>query len=600
MPEFPLPSDAAAESRRLDALHSLHQVDTDASPDLDNITCLCKSLFGVGTSYISLIDNERQWIKSSAGGEMCSMPREQSFCHHTIAQADVLVIGDTLLDARFCDNPMVTAPNGVRFYAGAPLIAPGGHAIGALCLVDQTPNTLDAEKMAQLRRLAGIVVTQMLLRRAVGRVDALTGLPNETQLQEDLALLAQADSDKRRRVLVYIDMPDAGAAFDIASVLGSAVSDDLVRNVGARLGQLFAGKADVYHVSAARFAVLSRPTGADDFIDLLERIKPRLQEPVPGLTLPLNLACFGGIVVIGDDAAAEILLDAPRRAGNALRLAHASPARWAHYDATGDARYQRTFQLLNDIPQALQAQAGSGLGFALVYQPKLHLPSATYHGGEALLRWRHPTLGDIGPAEFIPLLEKTTLIRSVSAWVVETALAQLAQWHAQGKMLTVAVNLSARDFEDPQLPGWLLAACTRAGVAPRYLEIECTEGEWMQSRAVLDILNAIRALGFDLSLDDFGTGYSNFAYLQQVPASIVKIDQSLIRNLERSARDQRIVQALIGMAKELNYQVVAEGVETQEILDLVQAWGCDEAQGYLLAKPLPPEQFLRHVGAALA
>lgn len=583
------------ELQRLAALHSLHLLDTGAAEDLDNITRLCQGLFMVSGAYISLIDADRQWVKSHSGAEMCAPSREQSFCHYTIAQRSVMVVQDTLADARFADNPMVTGAPYIRFYAGAPLLTPDGHAIGALCVTDTAARDFAPAQRRQLQQLAALAMSHMLLRRAVGRVDPLTGMPNKFQLREDLEALARAPDETpagpAERVLAYIDMPDANTGFEIASVLGARVYDELVRNVGARLQQLVAGRADVYHVTDARFALLSSPQHAHDFADTLRAATPALEQPVISMSLPLNLPSYGGIVPV--TAQRESLLDAPRKAVAALHEAFTHQRRWTVYDAEADLRHQRSFRLLNDVPDAIAADGQ----FQLAYQPKLDLRLGVYHGAEALLRWSHPELGAIPPAEFVPLVERTALIRPVSDWVIAAALKQMAAWRGDGMHMKLAINLSPPNFEEPDIVERLEIACRLAGIAPAMVEIECTEGLWMQSAAVLKVLHQIRELGMGLALDDFGTGYSNFAYLQQVPASVVKIDQSLIVNLDHNARDRRIVQSLIALAKELDYRIVAEGVETAQTLQMIRDWGVDEAQGYYLARPLTPSAFASHVRA---
>lgn len=357
------------------------------------------------------------------------------------------------------------------------------------------------------------------------------------------------------------------------------------------------GRADVYHVTDARFALLSHAGQADALAHTLHQSTPLLEQPVHSMTLPLNLPSYGGIVHFA--ARHEELVDAPRKAVAALHEAFVHQHRWSHYNSDADERHQRSFRLLNDIPGAIGIGTGIGLGagFQLAYQPKLDLKSNTYHGAEALLRWHHHELGAISPAEFIPLVERTALIRPVSDWVLTAALQQMAAWRDEGMHFKLAINLSAPNFEEDDIVERLARYCLELGLDPCMVEIECTEGLWMQSPDVLQKLHDIRALGMGLALDDFGTGYSNFAYLQQVPASVVKIDQSLIRNLDTSARDCRIVQSLVVLAKELDYRIVAEGVETAQTLQMIREWGVDEAQGYHLARPLAPAAFIDHVRA---
>lgn len=589
------------ELQRLAALHALHLLDTGASEDLDNITRLCQTLFAASGAYVSLIDAQRQWVKSQSGPDMCAPSREQSFCDHTVSQRALMVVEDAAADARFADNPLVSGPPYIRFYAGAPLLTPEGHAIGALCVTDTRPRSFDAAQRRQLQQLAALAMSQMLLRRAIGRVDPLTAMPNKYQLREDLVSLAPIDAPGQEtpaghRALAYIDMPDAHTSFEIASVLGSRIHDELIRKVGQRLQTLLKGQADVYHISDGRFALLSHAGKADTLGPHLRSMTAALEEPVDSMAVPLNLPSYGGIVRV--EQTRESLRDAPRKAVAALHEALARRQRWSDYDAQADELHQRRFRLLNDIPDALLPNQAQGRGLTLAYQPKLDLRSNRYHGGEALLRWQHHELGPISPAEFIPLVERTALIRPVSAWVIAAALQQMAAWQDQGMPVKLAINLAAPNFEEADLIKRLEAACRDTGIDPSMIEIECTEGLWMHSPAVLKLLHEIRALGMGLALDDFGTGYSNFAYLQQVPASVVKIDQSLVRHLDTSARDRRIVQSLIALAKELEYHIVAEGVETAQTLSLLREWGVDEAQGYYMARPLSPEAFAAHLRAA--
>ncbi|MYM67355.1 EAL domain-containing protein [Pseudoduganella sp. FT55W] len=575
-----------SETERLQALHQLGILNTNTSEYFDAITRLAMEMYGVAGAYISLLDSDRQWLKSSVGFCPPNAQRDQTFCNYTIQQASVLMIEDTLLDARFAGNPMVTGPQAVRFYAGAPLITPEGYAIGALCVIDTQPRSFTAAEKEQLTRLAGMVMAHITLGRAVGHVDAVSGMPNRYQLFEDLTAHGRQHRGEYR-VLADIDMPDAAKAYEIIRVLGAPVYDELVREVGARLLRLFEGRAQVYHLTDARFAILSMDEDTDGFISYLHSLEPELQAPLNSLNIPMVLPSFGGIVVF--DLCPSSAKDAPRKAAAAVNQSLVHQQRWSCYSNTEDEQQKRAFRLLNDVRNAI-----AGGHFELVYQPKHELGSGACLSAEALLRWNHAELGPVSPAEFIPLIEKTALIGPLSHWVIHTAIKQLSEWHAAGNLIKVAINLSAYNFEEPDIVQRLAATCREFGVDPRYVEIECTEGIWMEGPGILQTLHGIRDLGMSLALDDFGTGYSNFAYLQKVPATVVKVDQSLIRHVDANPRDQRIVRSLIGLARELDYQVVAEGVETAQSLGLIRDWGCDIAQGYHFAKPLSASAFLAH------
>lgn len=574
------------ETRRVAALQELGILDVSTSEYLDAITQLCSEVFGTSGAYISLIDRERQWVKSSIG--FCPPEsREESFCNYTIQQAAVLVVEDATQDSRFRHNPMVVAPNNIRFYAGAPLVTQDGYAIGAVCLTDTVARQFDAVLQQQLQKIALLVMSHLTLRRSVGHVDAISGMPNKYQLEEDITALGHAFPGQRR-VLALLDLPDSASALDISSVLGVTVYDALIRSAANRLRQLFTGKARIYHITDARFAILSDDSATADFISFIHHQTDALNEPASDLNIPLNLPGFGGIVTFELHPLAYH--DAARKATLAANQAFVVQQRWAVYDQQHDATHQRAFRLLNDVSDGLRNNA-----FYLLYQPKHHLSQEQCTSVEALLRWNHPELGLISPAEFIPLIEKTALIAPLTAFVIRAAISQAGAWHAAGEQIRIAINLSAHNFEESDIVERLASTCSEFDVDPRLIEIECTEGTWMESPNILHTLHQIRALGMHLALDDFGTGYSNFSYLQNVPATVIKLDQSLIRNLHDEPRAQRIVRSLIALAHELEYEVVAEGVETARSLDILRDWGCHIAQGYHFARPLTPAALIKHV-----
>lgn len=578
-----------SESGRVAALHQLGILNSNTNDYFDEITRLTADFFGMSGAFISLIDSNRQWIKSKAS--FCApaniVQRDQTFCDYTIRQGRVLVIGDTLLDPRFSSKAIVTGPAVIRFYAGAPLVTPEGYAVGAMCVVDTKPRTLSGAERERLTGVAALVMSHILLGRAVGHVDPVSGLPNKYQMTNDLDVLGHRYAGQKR-VLVAIDMPDATQAFEVIRVLGMQVFDQLIQAVGDRLNALFEDRAQLYHLTDARFAVLSNDEDTQGFIDYLQGLEPQLHAQLRDLDIPLNLPSFGGIVVF--ELCPSASRDAPRKAAAAINQALVKQQRWSIYDNDEDERQKRAFRLLNDVASSIPGEQ-----FQLVYQPKHDLASGDCMSSEALLRWHHHELGAISPAEFIPLIEKTALIAPLTQWVIRAAIRQAAAWHAAGYLIKIAINLSAHNFEEADIVQRLSDSCAEFGVDPRHIEIECTEGIWMQEAGILHTLHAIRALGMGIALDDFGTGYSNFSYLQQVPASVVKIDQSLIRHLDANPRDQRIVRSLIGMAKELDYEVVAEGVETEQALRLIRDWGCHIAQGYHFAKPMAAADFLAYV-----
>ena len=226
--------------------------------------------------------------------------------------------------------------------------------------------------------------------------------------------------------------------------------------------------------------------------------------------------------------------------------------------------------------------------FVVHYQPKLDLQTRRVTGVEALVRWQHPERGLLPPAEFVPMVEQTALIAPLTANIVEQAVRDLASWRRQGLELEVAINLSARSLLDAGLPAQLLEIVRRHEVAPQLVTVEVTESATLvDPETAIGVLNRLRAEGFSVSIDDYGTGNASIDYLAKLPATEIKIDRSFIAAVCENPRADAVVRSTINLAQHLDLTVVAEGIETQQVLDHVTALGCDRTQGYLISRPVP-------------
>lgn len=235
--------------------------------------------------------------------------------------------------------------------------------------------------------------------------------------------------------------------------------------------------------------------------------------------------------------------------------------------------------------------------FVLHYQPQIDLTTNRIIGAEALIRWNHPQMGMVSPMSFIPLAESSGLIVPIGQWVIEESCRQAVQWHKQGLHITVAVNISAIQFKRGNLVEIISNALNASGINPAYLEIELTESIMMHDvDATFQTVQALKGLGVQLSIDDFGTGYSSLAYLKRFAVDKLKIDQSFVRDILQDQEDAVIVSTIIQMAKSLNLKTIAEGVESKEVLALIEDFGCDEVQGYYFAKPMEAFQFEGYCG----
>lgn len=263
--------------------------------------------------------------------------------------------------------------------------------------------------------------------------------------------------------------------------------------------------------------------------------------------------------------------------------ARKSEQRWLAYDPVVDANLRRNTAILNALEAALLAPDQ----LSLAYQPRIDLGSNRCVAVEALLRWTHPQLGVISPAEFIPLAETTASIRGITRWVVEQVCRQIAQWQASNVVLQVSLNISALDLGDGQLYEDVTRALARHQVHPSLVELEFTESALVADfDAVQEQLQRFRALGISIGIDDFGSGYSNWIYLRKIPATSVKLDRSLLAELQPGGNDWHIVRGLVSLLRDLRLTVVAEGVETDLHHHVLRGWGCDQGQGYYYARPL--------------
>ena len=427
--------------------------------------------------------------------------------------------------------------------------------------------------------------------------DPLTGLPNRTLFLDRLRG-ALAHTDPHRRVaVIFLDLDDFKVVND---GLGHAAGDELLMLVSERLR------------GCAREGDVVARLGGDEFTFLLDgeidqvgvatvadRIVDRLRPPFHLGDRHIVVTPSIGIATgsPGHEEANELL----RRADIALYQAKGEgKARWAMFDPDADDRALERLRLEGELRRAL-----SDGQLRLVYQPIVDLSSGQLREVEALVRWQHPERGLLLPAEFIPVAEATGLVIPLGQWVLEESCRQLREWqrrHPGRERLGLSTNLAAMHFREPSLPGDIGAVLTLAGIDPGDLRVEITERVALDATAVTARgLQNLRDMGIKLAVDDFGTGYSGLSALKAAPIDAVKIDRSFVAGLGRDADDAAIVRAIVAMTRALGLSTIAEGIETTEQLAALRAVGCDRGQGYLFARPVPPDQIdaLLRSGASL-
>jgi diguanylate cyclase (GGDEF)-like protein len=424
--------------------------------------------------------------------------------------------------------------------------------------------------------------------------DALTDLPNRRLFRDRVNQAVVATRRTQQPVAVMII--DLDRFKEVNDTLGHHIGDILLQQVAARLQSTLREGDTIARLGGDEFAVLlpmvSGPVAA---AGVAEKLVKALEEPFTIRSWTFDIDASIGIAVSpehGDTVDALM-----QRADVAMYLAKESRAGFELYSADRDRHSPRRLALLGDLRRALDD--GS---LVLHYQPKADMRTGGVRGVEALLRWTHVEHGPIPPDEFIPLAEHTGLIRPLTLFVLDRALAQCREWNDDGVAVGVAVNLSVRNLYDPSFADEVARLLAVHGVPARQLELEITESVIMADpMRAMAVLARLSDLGVGLSLDDFGVGYSSLAYLKRLPVTEIKIDKSFVMNISHDESDAMIVRSTIGLARSLGMRVVAEGVESQETWARLVALGCDIAQGHYLCKPKPAWEvtpLLRKLGVA--
>ena len=420
--------------------------------------------------------------------------------------------------------------------------------------------------------------------RYLAHYDVLTGLPNRVKLEEDAEqMLAGLGDTGEGLTLMFLDLDHFK---DINDSLGHSVGDALLVQLAARLRQAAPAKALLSRLGGDEFVLLLPGMEADAAGDLAETLLQDIASSYRVAPYDLNISASIGLALYPQDGADLETLS--RRADAAMYQAKKAGRNcYRFYTAALQAKTERHLQLVNALRVALEQQQ-----FTIHYQPQISMADGQLVGAEALLRWHHPELGSISPGEFIPVAEDCGLILPVGEWVLRQAVRQARQWRDQGLTLVMAVNLSAVQFRQPDLPALVARILQEEGLPAAALELELTEGVAMYDpQQAVAVMNALHEEGVRMSIDDFGTGYSSLNLLKQFRVYKLKIDQSFVRDIVTDPEDRAIVAAIIDMAANLGLLTIAEGVETAEQYALLREQGCQELQGYLFSRPLPPADF---------
>jgi len=417
--------------------------------------------------------------------------------------------------------------------------------------------------------------------------DALSGLPNRELMTDRLEQALSSAAVQQRAVgvaQIEIDRLEL-----VTGSLGRAARDEFVREAARRIVAIAGAARTVAHPDAATFVLVAsgeRDVIQDEITHAASRVREALAEPFSSVSGGVYVSCSIGVALFPRDGqnAQELL----RNCATAVNQAHqAGPGSIRFYTPETDARARDWLLLEAELRRALAADE-----LHLQFQPQVDLASGAIYGVEALLRWTHPALGEISPARIIPIAEETGLIARLGEWVLGRACEQAVAWQAQGlRPISVSVNVSPRQVHEGDFFATVSRVLQATGLAPQLLELELTESVLLEDldRAIATF-QALRRLGVRLALDDFGTGYSSLKYLKQCPLDTIKIDKSFVHDAGATLEEASITRAIINIARALNLAVIAEGVQSEEQLEVLLRYQCDAIQGYYFSPPASPER----------
>lgn len=426
------------------------------------------------------------------------------------------------------------------------------------------------------------ILEQQAMRSAT--YDALTELPNRILLRDRLEQAIQLASKKNRRLAVMI--MDLDRFKEINNTLGHYNGDRLLKQVATRLQSVIPKPGSVARLGGDEFAILlPRISEVKEVGSIVSKIHKALQAPFMLDTIKFDIQASVGAALFpehGNDA--DTLL---QRADVAMYVAKKDHSGFVVYSSKHDEHSPHRLTLMGELRHAIENDH-----LVLHFQPKVNVKSNTVEGVEALVRWQHERHGLMPPDEFIPLAERTGLIKPLTIWVLRESLKQCAAWRLAGLNLCVAVNLSAQGLMDMELPDTVAGLLASNEVPADRLILEITESSIMMDKdRALRILTRLADMGVRLSIDDFGTGYSSLAYLSKMPVKEIKIDKSFVMGMENNKSNSVIVHATIELGHNLGLEVVGEGVENAEVLAILNRLNCDSVQGYHLLRPMAGPAF---------
>ena len=409
--------------------------------------------------------------------------------------------------------------------------------------------------------------------------DSLTDLPNRAVFYDrtERAILTANNQQKLLSILL-IEVENLKEIYD---TLGRNSSDLILKQIATRLQGMILELDSIAKIDGNVFAILMADIVEKQEAELLAQNVHAAMEPVFVIER-LQIAVHSNIGIVHFPEHGEDVDSLVQRAGVATYVARKANDGYAVYDPSFDQHSPRRLTLMSELRHAIDRGQ-----LELYYQAKISLQTGALYGAEALVRWHHPKHGFISPDEFIPMAERTRMMKPLTQWVLKQAFQHAAEWHSQGLDFKLSLNLSVKDLHDPELPDLIAGVAAMTAVKPEWIMLEITEGSIMTDpERALIIVKRLNEMGYKLAIDDFGTGYSSLAYLKKMPLTELKIDRSFVTDILESENDAVIVNATINLAHNLGLQVTAEGVESENVIARLKEYQCDIVQGYFINKPL--------------
>lgn len=516
-------------------------------------------------------------------------------CGTAAYKKEPILCSDIAHDALWKEYKTMALKHGLRACWSSPVFDNRNNVLGIFAMYYDKPclpSEWDKQVVKEATYLISLVIQHYLAEEKINYIafhDELTGLPNRRLFEKRVvsAIENYTDSSNYKLGIMYIDLDRFKIINDS---LGQNLGDMLLKQVARRLQSCVLEYDVVSRQGGDEFAILLHDRTQLELSTVAQRIINEVAKPFLLINHEVFVTPSIGISMHPPDGSDSF--DLFRKADIAMYQAKkAGRNNYQFYNPELSRQNHQRLELENDLRKALTNNE-----FALHYQPIFDIAANKMTGVEALIRWKHPKLGVVSPAEFIPIAEETGMIVPIGEWVLKTACQQLMKWEKEKIIVpSVAVNISFRQFYQPDFVHNLACILADTRINPANLTIEITESMTMDVEKAINLLYELKKLKVNISIDDFGTGYSSLNYLKTFPIDYLKIDQSFIRDITKSLNDEKIATTILLMAQNLGLGVIAEGVETPEQFNILMQHGCNQAQGYLFSKPLSPEKLSVYV-----